>query len=280
MESLQPAPQAEKDKPKPKRINRRLEYKGLHVPEATKQAMVRLIGEGYGVKQTAEMLGHAFETTRNIIEERSAEVEDYAMRLPRRARRFLWLALGRLEQEVDKIPLHSLGVTMKMIYDIEALESGKATSRTETYHRHEIFSDFNDFVKKLESAPDNVIEAEIIPEERKPIEALPSPQASPVSISPNETSSPHAPVSPHAPKPSQRPRYKERKRKLFDSSRLLTIAEKMVSRRDKKAKQSPKRKGDNIRQGEIIENQPVSPSESALPAFKPPSLGECLKIAH
>jgi hypothetical protein len=90
----------------------------------------------------------------NVANTFAVEVADYERRMSAKLKRCKWSLAERIEREADSIPRQSLGLTLKIVSDIEALDSGRAIARVDHVHRIDLFSDFSDFVRQLEARPE------------------------------------------------------------------------------------------------------------------------------
>jgi hypothetical protein len=136
-------------------------YTAERCPPQLKQAIVKLAGDGWDLREIARTLCTAFETVRNVIDQSAVEIRDYAERLPRRIKRCIWTGLKRMERNMDSVPMPVLSRTLKELQEIDLLATGQATARTEHVHRIELFAQdgpgsFKAFVEELEQRRDSI----------------------------------------------------------------------------------------------------------------------------
>jgi hypothetical protein len=111
------------------------------------------VAEGRAVDYIRRLVNVHRQTVLNVANQFAAEIADYERRMAAKLRRCKWNLADRIEREVDSIPRQSLGLTLKIVSDIEALDSGRAIARVDHVHRIDLFSDFPDFVRELEARP-------------------------------------------------------------------------------------------------------------------------------
>ena len=126
-------------------------YTGARCPERKRNDIIMLLAEGRAIDGIARLVHVHRLTVSNVANEFAVEIADYERRMPAKLKRTKWNLVDRIEREVDQIPRQSLGLTLKIVSDIEALDSGRATARVDHLHRIDLFSDFGQFVHELEA---------------------------------------------------------------------------------------------------------------------------------
>lgn len=132
-------------------------YTGDRCPADKRDAIIQLVAEGRAPHEIGRLLRVDRRTVLNVADRFAVEIGDYEQRMPAKLRRCKFAIANRIEREVNSLPAQSLALTLKMISDIEALDSGRASARVEHVHRVDLFADFGQFVQDLETA-------EVIPE--------------------------------------------------------------------------------------------------------------------
>jgi hypothetical protein len=128
-------------------------YTGERCPKPKRDAIIQLVAEGRAVDYIRRLVNVHRQTVLNVANQFAAEIADYERRMAAKLRRCKWNLADRIEREVDAIPRQALGLTLKIVSDIEALDSGRAIARVDHVHRIDLFSDFPDFVRELEARP-------------------------------------------------------------------------------------------------------------------------------
>jgi hypothetical protein len=128
-------------------------YTGERCPKPKRDAIIQLVAEGRAIDYIRRLVNVHRETVLNVANQFAAEIADYERRMAAKLRRCKWNLADRIEREVDAIPRQALGLTLKIVSDIEALDSGRAIARVDHVHRIDLFSDFPDFVRELEARP-------------------------------------------------------------------------------------------------------------------------------
>jgi hypothetical protein len=128
-------------------------YTGERCPKPKREAIIQLVAEGRAVDYIRRLVNVHRQTVLNVANQFAAEIADYERRMAAKLRRCKWNLADRIEREVDAIPRQALGLTLKIVSDIEALDSGRAIARVDHVHRIDLFSDFPDFVRELEARP-------------------------------------------------------------------------------------------------------------------------------
>jgi hypothetical protein len=128
-------------------------YTGERCPRPKREAIIQLVAEGRAVDYIRRLVNVHRQTVLNVANQFAAEIADYERRMAAKLRRCKWNLADRIEREVDAIPRQALGLTLKIVSDIEALDSGRAIARVDHVHRIDLFSDFSDFVRELEARP-------------------------------------------------------------------------------------------------------------------------------
>ena len=126
-------------------------YTGARCPEGKRNDIIMLLAEGRAIDGIARLVHVHRLTVANVANEYAVEIADYERRMPAKLKRTKWNLVDRIEREVDQIPRQSLGLTLKIVSDIEALDAGRATARVDHLHRIDLFSDFGQFVHELEA---------------------------------------------------------------------------------------------------------------------------------
>jgi hypothetical protein len=128
-------------------------YTGARCPRQKRDAIITLIAEGRAIDYIRRLVGVHRETVLNVANEFAAEIADYERRMPAKLKRTKWSLVDRIEREIDSIPRQALGLTLKIVSDIEAMDSGRASARVDHVHRIDLFSDFPAFIQELEAKP-------------------------------------------------------------------------------------------------------------------------------
>jgi hypothetical protein len=126
-------------------------YTGARCPEGKRNDIIMLLAEGRAIDGIARLVHVHRLTVANVANEYAVEIADYERRMPAKLKRTKWNLVDRIEREVDQIPRQSLGLTLKIVSDIEAMDSGRAIARVDHIHRIDLFSDFGQFVHELEA---------------------------------------------------------------------------------------------------------------------------------
>jgi hypothetical protein len=126
-------------------------YTGARCPPGKRDDIIMLLAEGRAIDGIARLVHVHRLTVANVANEYAVEIADYERRMPAKLKRTKWNLVDRIEREVDQIPRQALGLTLKIVSDIEALDSGRATARVDHLHRIDLFSDFGQFVQELEA---------------------------------------------------------------------------------------------------------------------------------
>jgi hypothetical protein len=125
-------------------------YTGARCPERKRNDIIMLLAEGRAIDGIARLVHVHRLTVANVANAFAVEIADYERRMPAKLKRTKWNLLDRIERESDQIPRQALGLTLKIVSDIEALDSGRFTARVDHVHRVDLFSDFGEFVRQLE----------------------------------------------------------------------------------------------------------------------------------
>jgi hypothetical protein len=128
-------------------------YTGERCPKPKRDAIIQLVAEGRAIDYIRRLVNVHRQTVLNVANQFAAEIADYERRIAAKLRRCKWSLADRIEREVDAIPRQALGLTLKIVSDIEAMDSGRAIARVDHVHRIDLFSDFPDFVRELEARP-------------------------------------------------------------------------------------------------------------------------------
>jgi hypothetical protein len=126
-------------------------YTGARCPEQKRNDIIMLLAEGRAIDGIARLVHVHRLTVANVANAYAVEIADYERRMPAKLKRTKWNLVDRIEREVDQIPRQALGLTLKIVSDIEALDSGRAIARVDHVHRIDLFSDFGQFVHELEA---------------------------------------------------------------------------------------------------------------------------------
>jgi hypothetical protein len=125
-------------------------YTGARCPPRKRADIIMLLAEGRAIDGIARLVHVHRQTVLNVANEFAVEIADYERRMPAKLKRTKWNLVERIEREVDSIPRQALGLTLKIVSDIEAMDSGRAIARVDHVHRIDLFSDFQQFVQELE----------------------------------------------------------------------------------------------------------------------------------
>jgi hypothetical protein len=128
-------------------------YTGERCPKQKREAIIELLGEGRAIDHIRRLVNVHRQTVLNVANQFAAEIADYERRMAAKLRRCKWSLADRIEREADAIPRQALGLTLKIVSDIEAMDSGRAIARVDHVHRIDLFSDFPTFVQELEARP-------------------------------------------------------------------------------------------------------------------------------
>jgi hypothetical protein len=128
-------------------------YTGARCPPDKREKIIELMGEGQPIDRIRRLVNVHRQTVLNVANQFAAEIADYERRMTAKLRRCKWGLADRIEREVDAIPRQALGLTLKIVSDIEAMDSGRAIARVDHVHRIDLFSDFPTFVQELEARP-------------------------------------------------------------------------------------------------------------------------------
>ena len=128
-------------------------YTGARCPKQKRDAIIQLMAEGRAIDYVRRLVNVHRQTVLNVANEFAAEIADYERRMAAKLKRCKWSLADRIEREVDAIPRQALGLTLKIVSDIEATDSGRAVARVDHVHRIDLFTDFPAFVAELEARP-------------------------------------------------------------------------------------------------------------------------------
>lgn len=128
-------------------------YTGERCPRQKREAIIELLADGRAIDHVRRLVNVHRQTVLNVANQFAAEIADYERRMAAKLRRCKWGLADRIEREVDSIPRQALGLTLKIVSDIEATDSGRAIARVDHVHRIDLFSDFPAFVRELEARP-------------------------------------------------------------------------------------------------------------------------------
>jgi hypothetical protein len=128
-------------------------YTGERCPKQKRDAIIQLVAEGRAIDYIRRLVNVHRQTVLNVANQFAAEIADYERRMAAKLRRCKWALADRIEREADAIPRQTLGLTLKIVSDIEAMDSGRAIARVDHVHRIDLFSDFQSFVEELEARP-------------------------------------------------------------------------------------------------------------------------------
>ena len=84
------------------------------------EAIVRALSEGMGINATSRVFGVCPETVYNIMERYPEHCGEWRARVSRHLGKFINLAVSRLTEEVDDIPLGQLSVSLGICMDKKA----------------------------------------------------------------------------------------------------------------------------------------------------------------
>jgi hypothetical protein len=128
-------------------------YTGERCPKRKREAIIQLLAEGRAIDYIRRLVDVHRQTVLNVANQFAVEIQDYERRISAKLKRCKWSLADRIEREVDSIPRQALGLTLKIVSDIEATDSGRASAIVEHVHRIDLFTDFPDFVRELEARP-------------------------------------------------------------------------------------------------------------------------------
>jgi hypothetical protein len=128
-------------------------YTGERCPKQKRDAIIQLVAEGRAIDYIRRLVNVHRQTVLNVANQFAAEIADYERRMAAKLRRCKWALADRIERESDSLPRQVLGLTLKIVSDIEATDSGRAIARVDHVHRIDLFSDFPAFVQELEARP-------------------------------------------------------------------------------------------------------------------------------